>query len=241
VLPRTVVYGITLDALLPSGPLSDATLTPPYCGGSYGSDNCPVGSLNVLLSWEPTDVSVGSDTNPGSIFISSAQTDTSASALGSQDLGYCSGAPTSVLTAFQEVPVDCQNGTAGYSQNASGGLPSMVPAVQFNTFGGPDLYPGGLAQPINFSVTNPGGGTELVNSVTVSILGFTNQHSSAGPACTSAWFTLVQPSAPNGVELAPGSTTVYDPSGASIQLVNEGNIDQDACQGAGILLKFTSN
>ena len=119
VLPSTVVYGVTLNGLV-----ADCASTP----GDCGNDPDPVGSLNVNIVPEPTDVTVGSDTNAGTLFVRSAQADISGTALGS-NLGACTGAPTSPLTTFQEIPVSC---AAGYGNMTppSPAPSSWVPAVE---------------------------------------------------------------------------------------------------------------
>jgi hypothetical protein len=197
VLPSTVVYGIAYDAS--SGPAS---------------------SLNVELSTEPTDISVGSDTDPGNVFLAVGP--------GSNDAGP------------GEVTCSTANGTFAQYPTACGlGSTYNIPAVQFNVSSMGDLFPGGPAQPINFSVTNPGVGDEYVNSVTISISSFTNQHPTLlSPACESSWFQITGPTAPVGVDLAPGTTYYY--SDASIAMP-ENNIDEDACQGATVNLTFTSS
>jgi hypothetical protein len=60
VLPSHVVVGISLAELN-----EDCANYTPYCG----NDPNPWGSLNVNLSTEPTNVSVGADTNPGNLYV----------------------------------------------------------------------------------------------------------------------------------------------------------------------------
>lgn len=117
VLPSTVVYGVTLNDL-----------------NNSGNDPAPVGSLNVALS---PNVSSGTDVYPGDIFISSLQADAGGSALAS-NLGACTGAPTSVLSTFQGVPVSCANGYGGNAEtviNSSWLGVDNTPAVEFATHG----------------------------------------------------------------------------------------------------------
>ena len=86
-LPDSVIYGIALPTLN-----SDCSSTPSDCG----NDPNPVGSLNVNLTIEPTEVSVGSDTNPGHVYV----------------------ATTSANTAGPDGQISCtpvQNGFASYS------------------------------------------------------------------------------------------------------------------------------
>jgi hypothetical protein len=241
VLPSTVVYGVTLDALLPS---EDGTLVPPYCNvaGGYGNDYCPVGSLNVNLSAEPNNVTVGSDAVPGSWFVQSPMSDVSGSALGGQ-LGYCTGAPVGALTAFQQVPVDCAAGDS----LVGGGLPSLIPAVQLNVGIG-DLYPGGPAQPISFSVTNPGSTGVLVSTVTIGIaqdlsnpalvLSIPGDIGSTDAGCYADWFQINGSPVAFGQTIPPGGTIDWV-GAASIQM-NNYDTNQDACEGDTVGLNFTS-
>lgn len=233
-LPTTVVYGITLDQLV-----TDCTTTPADCG----NDPNPVGSLNVGLSTEPTDVSVGLDANPGYIDVSSLQADVSGTAL-ARNLGNCPGAPAGVLTNFQSVPVAC---AAGYSLQPAGGLPSLIPAVQINVenAGVGDLYPGGPSLPVNFSVTNPGSAGVHVTTVTIAVASYegdieqvAGDSATVVPGCVASWFT------PNGSpvtlnqNIPPGGTINWI-GAASISMTNVSG-SQDACQGFTVGLSFSS-
>jgi hypothetical protein len=211
-LPSTVVYGIVYS--------SDHYGPNP----TEGSSN-PADSLNVAFTTASTDVSVGSDAIPGDIFINS---------------GYATNltifCTTVTVDTFMAANDDC---------DAVSGTPPMydIPAVQFNTAGAGigDLYPGGASQPINFSVTNPGGGDEFISSVTITVSSISQ--TAAGSllgTCNPAWFGITQPTEPINVTIPPGGTLTYDPSGASIAL-GESHTDQDMCQGATVNLAFTSS
>jgi hypothetical protein len=224
VLPSTVVYGITLNQLITDG--------------STGNDSASVGSLNVDLSTEATNVTVGSDTNPGDIFVQSLQADAGVSALES-NLGACSGAPAGVLSTFQAVPVQC---SAGY------GLTYNIPAVELNVGVG-DLYPGGPALPISFSVTNPGSSAVLVSTVSIGIaqdstLPNPQIESIAGDSgsyvtgCYADWFQI------NGSPVTvnqtiPAGGTIDWVGAASIQM-NNYDTNQDLCENTAVGLTFTS-
>lgn len=58
--------------------------------------------------------------------------------------------------------------------------------------------------------------------------------------CNIAWFQLIEPTVPSNVTIAGGATVNYQPSGASISLLNE-PVVQNACAGATFALKFSSN
>jgi hypothetical protein len=220
VLPSTVIYGIS------------------YTTDNNGADG-NVDSLNVALSTEATNVTVGSDTNLGDIFVQSLQADAGGSALES-NLGGCSGAPAGVLSTFQVVPVQCPTGY---------GLTSNIPAVQFN-LGVGDLYPGGPALPISFSLTNPGSSAVLVSTVTIGIA--QDPTTSVAPeiestpgntstdvlGCYADWFQI------NGSPVTvnqtiPAGGTIDWVGAASIQLNND-PINQDLCQNVAVGLTFTS-
>jgi hypothetical protein len=66
-LPSKVIYGIEIDALN-----SDCVATPAYCGNNPNA----YGSLNVVLSTEPTNVTVGSDVYPGYVYVNTTSVNT---------------------------------------------------------------------------------------------------------------------------------------------------------------------
>jgi hypothetical protein len=220
VLPSTVIYGIS------------------YTTDNNGVDG-NVDSLNVALSTEATNVTVGSDTNPGDVFVQSLQADAGGSALES-NLGGCPGAPAGVLSTFQTVPVQCG---AGY------GLTSNIPAVQFNVGVG-DLYPGGPALPISFSVTNPGSSAVLVSTVTIGIAqdpttipdpeieSTPGNTSTDVPGCYADWYQINGSPVTLNQTIPPGGTIDWV-GAASIQMNND-PVNQDDCEGATVGLNFTS-
>jgi hypothetical protein len=109
-----------------------------------------------------------------------------------------------------------------------------------------DLYPGGPAQPINFSITNPSGGKEYVNTVTISVATdpsglvetVPGDSGSGVTGCYADWFTVSPASISFARELAPGTTSYY--GDASISMMDE-PFSQDACQGITVGLNFSSN
>ena len=218
-LPSTVVYGISYDETHPSGG--------------------PADSLNVLMSNEASSVTVGSDTDPGNVFVSAS----------SPSPGNALGAPTgeitcsNVGTTFEQYSTAVSQAT-GCGETTSDSPPynsiNLIPAVQISTVSvGPfDLYPGGPAEPVDFSIHNPGSGPEDVHSVTFSTADTYN--AGAGGWCDASWFTLVQPSIPINVTLSAGQTIDYQPSGASISMIDE-PYPQDTCQGVTMPLNFKSS
>jgi len=210
VLPSNVIYGIS------------------YTPNSQGIKD-PSNYLNVVLSTESTNVTVGSDTDPGNLYMNVPTDGSGAAAAGSGG------------------EVSCTPAEAGFVEysTASGsgcglGLTNNIPAVQFNTSasGYIYLYPGGPGEAVNFSIYNPGSGPEDVHSVTFSTTDTVNE--THGGTCYASWFTLVQPSVPVNVTIPAGATIKYQPSGASISL-QDTSTNQDACQGLTMPLTFTSN
>jgi len=203
-LPSTVVYGISYTDHY--GPVPTA-----------GSNN-PADSLNIAFTTASANVSVGSDTIPGDIFIND---------------GYANNTNIFCTTVTPGTFMAANDDCAGVS-----GSPPVndIPAVQFNVNSMADLYPGGTPQPINFSVTNPGGGNVYVNSVAISVSSITNMTIPGG--CATGWFTINPSPVPFGFEVAPGTTDYYND--ATISMIDE-QYSQDGCEGATVNLTFTSS
>jgi hypothetical protein len=217
VLPSTVVYGIAYDGTL---------------------------GVNVQLSNEATQISVGSDADLAHLFVSASSPNY---------LGGSGGEITcsNVSSTFAEYST-AVDPSIGCGQDTTLTAPFVsianVPAVEIDTSSMSDLYPGGPAQPINFSVTNPGSIPVTLATVTIAVAadpvsnlveavpGYT---SSDIAGCYASWFTINPPSPING-PVAAGQTWVDSPSGASIVMPTSAS-DQDACQGASIGLTFTAS
>jgi hypothetical protein len=219
VLPHDFVYGIE------------------YNTGDYGTaplgDPTPVNSLNVALSTESTDVSVGQDTDPGNDFAA----------------GVCPGgdwAPGEVTSS------NCSTGFNSYPTSGGFGSTDNIPAVQFNVVnpGVPALYPAGPAQPISFTISNSGNTPAHVGSVTVSVA--TNPatgdiESTPGDVntdvagCNAGWFAFNDNPVTENTNVAPGNTDFPSSStGLSIYMGDSGT-NQDACEGASVGLVFASS
>ena len=221
-LPATVVYGIQYNDV----------------------QNGVNGGVNVQLANETTNVSVGTDADPGNLFA-----DLASSAGGNgYDYAYNDVGPgevtcSTVNTTFSEYSTaSCDGGLQGY------GTPAYVPAVEFNSSGFGDLYPGGPSQQINFSLTNPGSISTTVGNVTISVASDSgNGYVEAIPGdtasdisgCLASWFTVSPTPVPVNQTLSAGQTIDWN-GGASISMSNPA-VDQDACQGADIGLTFTSD
>jgi hypothetical protein len=234
VLPSTFVYEISYNTNY-----NDPTDVGPTAA---------VNSLNVGLSDDTghtatTNVTVGTDAITGD-FLNSAEPQS-----------YCNNSPADGIGVFQYDPyvAPCTGGNA-VDNPAPGQAGSWavdyqpgfwVPAVQFNAAGQEvePLYPGATPLPVDFAVTNPGNGPVTISSVSFSITNIAGPNDALSGVtgdCPSSWFSLVQPTVPTNVVIGAGQTLYYDPSGGSIQLINEtGN--QDACEDATVTLGFTSS
>jgi hypothetical protein len=102
------------------------------------------------------------------------------------------------------------------------------------------LLPGGPSATINYTVHNPGAGSEHVGSVTVALTSVTTGAVSGDPVCTTASYSITQGPAINAT-VAPGGTATGT---ATIAMLDNG-LNQDNCQaansGGALVLGFTSN
>ncbi len=198
-------------------------------------------SLNVALSSSASDLSVGSDTNPGTVWLS-----TTFNTIGN-DFPACTYASPFTTGTFEQVTTDCGPYAAG--NPGAYGTPAQVaagsddiPAVEFNVVGGttPPLYPGGPSEPIDFAITNPGSSSVHVNTVVTTVSGLTGAGSNGSiEACATTMYPLTNATDTINANVPPG-TSVYDPSGTSIKMTDDGN-NQDNCENATVTLSFASN
>jgi hypothetical protein len=216
----TFVYGITFNTAADEAPVADAD------------------SLNVGLSSSATNLSVGTDTNPGTVWMDDPNSN-------NNDFPACmdSSLPTS---GFQQVTTDC--GPYNPSNPGAYGTPAQVaagsddiPAVQVNVAGGttPPLYPGGVSEPVDFAITNPGSGSVHVHTVVTAITSVTTGSIAGDEACATSMYSLTNATDTINANVPPG-TTLYSPSGTSIKMLDDGN-NQDNCENAVVSLSFTSN
>jgi hypothetical protein len=125
VLPSKVIYGIAYNTSdYGATPYGDSTA----CHAS--TSGCGYDSLNVGLSNDPSNVSVGSDPNPGTVYWNT------------QTAGdYCDGGAGGTGTFRIDGAANtatCADGGASTGWAVSGtGSPYYVPAVQFNATPGP--------------------------------------------------------------------------------------------------------
>jgi hypothetical protein len=114
VLPQDFVYGIAYNTSdYGASPYGDSTAC--HTAGPSGGDGCPYDSLNVGLSEDPANVSVGTDTYPGTV-----DWNTSYAPF------YCDGGTGGVGTFRQDEP----SPSSCWSVNSDGNPPYYVPAVK---------------------------------------------------------------------------------------------------------------
>jgi hypothetical protein len=161
VLPNNVIYGIAYNTSdYGAVPYGDATACHAAVSG------CAYDSLNVGLNQDPTNVSVGSDPNPGTVYWNTATAN-----------NYCDkgvGGTGTFRIDGAANSSSCWDGGANTGWSASGtGSPYYVPAVQINTTPTPSntvvVTPPNLvtASPTagQFLVTNESGGAGSVGIV----------------------------------------------------------------------------
>jgi hypothetical protein len=224
VLPGTIVYGISFPTTLyPTAPTG-------FSAGPTGAAD----GLNIALSSSASDISVGTDPYPGTVFINTSD-------LGGfqVDAGTCIN-PT--LGVFSATDVWC-GATNPHNYGAYGSSAGAdIPAVQINVAGTGNLYPGGPAQTVNFTVYNPGSTTEALNAVAISVTtdpsnGYAENTSGNDiTGCYASWFTPTGQTWTGG-SIASGATV---PGAGSISMTDTSG-PQDACQGASLSLTFTAS
>jgi hypothetical protein len=195
------------------------------------------GALNVALASSATNLAVGTDTHPGTVYV-----DTAAGPGIDGDFPSC----TTPGVGFAVVTTNCGPSAGGnpgaYGTTAQVAAGSAdIPAVEVNVVGGivPPLYPGGPAQPIGYAITNPGSTPVHVGQVTTSVSSLSNTGSNGAiEACASSMYPIVN-GGPVNSNVNPG-TTMFAFSGTSISMTDDGN-NQDNCENAVVHLGFSSN
>ncbi len=115
------------------------------------------------------------------------------------------------------------------------GTGSNVTVAQVGTITG--MVPGGAAQAVDFTVTNPKTTPQYVTSVTYSIASIQTSPGVAAVGCSTADFTLVQPNA-IATDLPAGATS-FSPSGATLAMIDSGT-NQNGCKNVTVNLTFTA-
>lgn len=211
-------------------------------GISWDTNTAP--SLNVALSSSALNLSVGSDTDPGTVWLN-----TTYSTIGN-DFPTCTtapyppGVPTGV---WEKVVTNCgpdnpnNLGAYGTTEQVANGN-ADIPAIEFNVVGGivPVLFPGGPSQPVDYAITNPNTWYVHVHQVTTSVASLSNTGSDGTiEACSTGMYPIANAAAINA-SIPPGGTTLFSPSGTSISMTDDGH-NQNNCQGDTVNLSFASN
>lgn len=100
------------------------------------------------------------------------------------------------------------------------------------------LAPGGDPQAIAFKITNPKITKQRIASVTIKVASVTDINGDPAGTCSKDDFSIVQPGAINA-DLAASTDTLYNPSGATIKMLDSGQ-NQDDCKSAMVNLTFTA-
>lgn len=271
---RTVTQNVNLPASQPNGRPTTFNVRFPFTSHPYVSQQlvyrisfptsynhvpaaAPVAdSLNVALSDSFTQLSVGQDTNPGTVYVT-----TSLGAGIGGDFPSCT-VPTG--NTWQQVPVNCgpsAPGNPGAYGNFGGVTTNAdIPAVEFNVMGGvaSPLYPGAPGQPVDLAITNPGGGSVHIDTLTFQIGNGAGGSATNKGSCNTdivnagaPWWYQLTPNTDgaglieadtnggSGWNVPPG-TTIVSPTGVSIKMIDSGT-SQDHCQNALVHLKFTAS
>lgn len=102
-----------------------------------------------------------------------------------------------------------------------------------------NLRPGGAAQVLSGTFTNPSEGPLYVRTVTVAIASVTLAQGVTG-TCNASDYTLANATMTVNAEV-PAGTSQGSWTGATIAFNNKPGANQDACQGATVSFSYTSN
>lgn len=125
--------------------------------------------------------------------------------------------------------------TGSGTGTATTGTGSAVSLTQVGTITG--LVPGGAAQAVDFTVTNPKSTPQYVTSVTYSIASIQTSPGVAAVGCSAADFTLVQPNS-IAADLPAGAST-FSPSGATLAMIDSAT-NQNGCKNVTVNLTFAA-
>ena len=105
-----------------------------------------------------------------------------------------------------------------------------------STTSGSALTPGGPADTVSFTVTNPGTGNQKLTAVAVTVAASDGSSWTAVPGCSAGDYTVGTPSFNAGV-ITPGNNIVGT---VTLQMKDTG-INQDACKGATVPLYIAAS
>jgi hypothetical protein len=121
--------------------------------------------------------------------------------------------------------------------SATVGTSEKVTITQLGSTSG--LEPGGEAQPVNFTITNPQTTKQFVSKVEIEISEVTGPNlNPPSEPCTKADFKLTQPSVIDQ-DLSSGATE-FSATGASIAMIDSAS-NQDGCKEATVHLVFKAS
>lgn len=122
---------------------------------------------------------------------------------------------------------------------SGGATAGTTTAITVNQVGTPTgLYPGGPAQALSGTFTNPNAHPVHISSVTVAVHPFSSQADGSKPACTDADFAVGGTG--TGAIVVPAGTGVGLWSGLTVRML-DGAANQDNCKSANITLDYTAN
>jgi hypothetical protein len=98
------------------------------------------------------------------------------------------------------------------------------------------LVPGGTAQSVGFTVTNPGTASQALNLVAVTVANTDGTAWTAVPGCSAADYTIGTPVVTYGTMLGGSNKT----GTVSVTMIDTG-VNQDACKGVAVPLYFVAN
>lgn len=147
--------------------------------------------------------------------------------------------PFSTTAAMAAADDLCASPSAPAAPPASSGAAEGVARVVVEQTSINDrLAPGVVPSRLAGQITNPSAQTVHVTAVTVSILNVTKSPTAPAGACSSSDYVIIGDWMPVDAVLAPGQSVGFD--GALIGFVDK-SVNQDACKGATVSLRYDSS
>jgi hypothetical protein len=101
------------------------------------------------------------------------------------------------------------------------------------------LRPGGPSQALEGSFANPGEGPVFITSVTASVESVTKAPGAPAGTCDATDYAITGATMPVDDEVPVGARE-GSWSGASLSFVNKPDVDQDACKGATVVVRYVA-
>ena len=127
--------------------------------------------------------------------------------------------------------------TTGGSGTATATVGTSSAVTIKGTVGG-TLVPG-VSQTVTFTIDNPSAAAQRVNTITLAEVKPDAGHSTCSTTITGEKPDFSMPAVTVNKTYAQGNNQVVTPTGTVT--MNDTGVSQDACQGATLTLKFTSN